>query len=403
MRIDFARSITLISCMLVVLGVFSRELYVPLLPNIADTLPGNHFFSTSIIAATICGIGISLLFYGPFSDAIGRKITLIFGISIAAIATIFSAFVKNGIELWLTQILCGIGIGACVVISRSILRDGLEGAHLTRAISYQSMASSVFPVFAPLLGAFFQQMYGWRSVFILFACIIVLTLIIVCFYLPETNNNREKKSYRKEDIINNYLFVLRNKLFINNVLLMSFSFLPLIIYSLFSSFVFQVQFHMSVKSSAIFYGLATIGYFFGSFITNRFCHKQQTKILLRASLYLSFIAAFFMLMFAVLQCQNALMVCIPMFFIFMGCGILTPIASKECIQPFPAISGSVTALVYSVRMLIPILFAALFTWIGLKTQLSIALYITVFTAIALLYHELLSGGVYEKNCYHNIR
>lgn len=391
MKIDSVRSITLITCMLVVLGVFSRELYVPLLPKIGATLPGNHFYSTSIITATILGIGISLFFYGFISDYIGRKITLIFGISIALIATLASAFVTSSFALFVMQIFSGLGIGACVVISRAILRDKLEGDHLTRAVSYQSMASSIFPMFAPLCGAFLQEAFGWRSAFIFFACTSALMLIFIYFYLPETNKNRKKIFHHKEKILHDYFSVLKNKFFINYALLLSFSFLPLLIYALFSPFVFQIQFHLSVKSSAIFYGITAIGYFFGSFFTNRFCHKIQAAMLIRVGLYFSFIAALVMLILAILRWQNAFAVCIPEFFLCIGCGILTPAASKECIQPFPAISGSATALVYSVRMLIPVLFAGLFSWIGVKTQLSMALYIFATTTIIFLYH-----GAFEK-------
>ena len=377
-------SITTIACFLAALGVLSRELYIPLLPQMTASLPGNHFFSTSMIAATLFGMGVSQFFYGPISDAIGRRHTLIFGLTMLALASFLSALVKSSFSLWLMQIFCGMGAGACVVISRAILRDKLTGNDLTKAIAYQSMAATIPPFLGPLTGALLLDCFGWRSGFIFSMIISLLMITIIFLHLKETNQNIQRSLLNIKEIVKSYFLILHNPYFMSNVLLISFSFLPLVIYSTMSPFVFQNELHVSAKCNAIYYGITTLGYFLGSLITNRLCYKIHTNLLIKISLFLSFFGALLLFMLVLMATQNSPSITIFVFFIFIGCGILTPVMSKQCIEPFPHLAGISAALVYSFHMVLPALVIALLMAIGYKNLLAMSFYIMITTTMTVL-------------------
>ena len=74
-------------CLIILLfACFSQaciDIYLPSIPAIASGFKVPVYLAQWSIAIYLLGMTISLLFYGPISDAIGRKKPLLFGLFIA--------------------------------------------------------------------------------------------------------------------------------------------------------------------------------------------------------------------------------------------------------------------------------------------------------------------------------
>src|SRR5438128_2558972 len=73
------------------LGQVSADLYLPSLPAIAKSLNTTDTLSQLSVSVYMLGYSVSQLFYGPISDAVGRRKPLIIGLLICLASSIVCA------------------------------------------------------------------------------------------------------------------------------------------------------------------------------------------------------------------------------------------------------------------------------------------------------------------------
>lgn len=392
MKNDSANTVNLLiflSCIMVVLGVMVRDLYTPSLPVITKSI-NNELLSSTILVACLIGISISQLIYGPLSDCYGRRKIVLFGLVFTLIGNILSCFVNNGLELWLLQILSGVGAGAGIVISRAILRDNLSGSSLIKAISYQSMASTIPPAIAPIIGAYTQTLFNWRANFAVLFAVTLIGFILIFFLLPETLQANNRSKFSIHVTLKNYSLLLDNHEFIKYSLLSALFFSTIVIYSLFSPFIFQNQLGLTIDQNGMIYVFTALGYFIGATITGYLAKRFSTNSILLAGIILILLSSGLNLTVYCLKYLHVYYFVFNMTLVFLSCGLVTPVISKQGIEPFPKMAGSASALLFSIRMLTPAIIGMILNLFSNKNFLSLSLYLLV-TAImcSILFRSLL--------------
>ncbi|NGX38248.1 MAG: Bicyclomycin resistance protein [Chlamydiae bacterium] len=182
------RILSIVIPMTLFLG-FGIDLYSPSFPLIAKSLNTNEQLVQLTIATYFFGYTIGLLFFGPISDAIGRKKPLIFGFLLYCLLSLFCAFSTN-IDMLLTfRFFQGAGAASVGVMFRSILSDVFMGKQLATSMSYTSMSYRTGPIIAPLIGGYLTTYFGWSSNFYFLMIFSGLFALSVFFFLPETHTD----------------------------------------------------------------------------------------------------------------------------------------------------------------------------------------------------------------------
>ncbi len=185
MQSSFLRNAIVLG-LLVAVGPFAIDMYLPALPAIASDLHASTAATQMTLMVFFVTFGVCQLAYGPLSDMFGRKRPLYFGLAVFAAGGIGCGFAPTIEWLIFFRFVQGVGAAAVMVIPRAIIRDLYTGNDATRLMSTVMLVFSVSPILAPLMGSALIVPFGWRSVFVAVTVVAILGLLLVMFSLQET-------------------------------------------------------------------------------------------------------------------------------------------------------------------------------------------------------------------------
>lgn len=129
--------------------------------------------------------GVSMLIFGYLADKIVRKWILLCGVIIYSISSIFTIIVPPGINgyymFFLITIIIGIGFGAIIPSTFSLIGDIVSKEDRSKGLSFFSIAS----LFGMLVGtglAIFAGYADWRFPFLIIGIIGIVVAIIILFF-----------------------------------------------------------------------------------------------------------------------------------------------------------------------------------------------------------------------------
>ncbi len=192
-------------------GAISIDLYLPALPAIA------HHFGAPVAAAQItmssflAGMAVGQLVFGPLSDRVGRRMPLIGGAILYAIASLALAL-SPSIELMAAgRFVQAIGACAGAVIARAVVRDRFDMQESARIFSLMFLVLAVAPMLAPSLGAVLLDLFGWQSIFLVLTAFGVVSAVAVWLGLPESRSAETARHAASESTFRSYLEALKDR------------------------------------------------------------------------------------------------------------------------------------------------------------------------------------------------
>ncbi len=168
---------------------------LPALPLIAQTLsPDDENRAQLVITSFVFGMGIGTLFAGPLSDRFGRKIVVLLGLLVYAVAAVM-CYASQSLE-WLlaARILQGVGVAAPRTVSLAIVRDLYSGREMAKIVSFAQMIFTTVPAIAPLLGLGMIWLAGWQAIFLGYLGFAVLCAVWFGLRQPETLPKTARRS-----------------------------------------------------------------------------------------------------------------------------------------------------------------------------------------------------------------
>ena len=139
-----------------------------------------------VISAAPFGLVIGALVAGPSSDRFGRKPVLIVSVLAFALLTLAAAYSKNPTEMAVLRLLAGMGMGAAMPNTTTLLS---EYAPQRRRSLMITVMFSGFTLGSALIGfaaGYMIPLYGWRSVMLLGGAVPLALVPIIVLFLPES-------------------------------------------------------------------------------------------------------------------------------------------------------------------------------------------------------------------------
>jgi EmrB/QacA subfamily drug resistance transporter len=130
-----------------------------------------------------------LLFtFGVIGDRIGRKRTLMIGLALFGLGSLFSAYSHSPDQLIAARALMGLGGAAVMPQTLSIISNVFEPTERSRAIGIWASAVGIGVAVGPVLGGILLAHFWWGSVFLINVPVTVLGAVAVLILVPESRN-----------------------------------------------------------------------------------------------------------------------------------------------------------------------------------------------------------------------
>ena len=139
-----------------------------------------------IISAYMIAFALMQIVYGPLSDVVGRRPTMMIGLAVYCVGTVIAIFAPSFGLLLAGRAVQGMGAAAIRVLVVAIVRDRYSGREMARVMSLIIMVFIVVPVFAPAIGSLFLWLGGWRLIFISMLALAALVVTGFVLRMPET-------------------------------------------------------------------------------------------------------------------------------------------------------------------------------------------------------------------------
>ncbi len=202
--------------LLLLLGAMSAfppvttDIYLPALPELTQGLGGTIGEGQATLAVYFVGLGLGQLFYGPLSDRVGRRPTMLVGAAFYLAASVGCAIAVSMNEMIVLRFLQAAGACSGVVISTAVVRDRFGHQESARILSMLLTLRGVGPIVAPLAGGLIVTWWGWRAIFWAVTLFGLILGVSVFYGLEESRTEAVAARARTESPLGAYRAVLMN-------------------------------------------------------------------------------------------------------------------------------------------------------------------------------------------------
>ncbi|MDN3628704.1 multidrug effflux MFS transporter [Vibrio lentus] len=342
----FKKTPLLLAMMIIATGQVGVSIYLPSLPLIASDLSVTQVDVQLLVTLFLVGFGLSQLFYGPMSDAVGRRPIFLLGQGVYLIGTIVCfAFSDNMTALEVGRLLQGLGAGSASVLGRSVLRDSYDGSQLTKALSYISITASIMPIIAPVFGGWISFHLGWQAVFLFVLLYLLAIYILGYFVLPETLPYG-KSRFEDSQVVKNYGRLLTNRQVISSASYNWMSYMASLVSLSLFPFLMQEQLGLTAAEYGSLMIVPSAGLLIGSVALNLLNRRFSTPQLMSLAILIVLASGTWLLTHE-LSIFNLVW---AFTWLAIAQGISFPLSISMLLEPHKKQAGAVSALSGSIQM-----------------------------------------------------
>jgi DHA1 family bicyclomycin/chloramphenicol resistance-like MFS transporter len=329
---------------LAALGPFSIDTYLPAFPAIAKTYNTTVGAVEITLAVYFVGLSFGQLFYGPFTDTLGRKPPLYFGLVLYVLASTGCVFAPNIATLTVLRFLQALGGCAAMLISRTVVRDYFPAREAARIFSFLMLVIGISPVIAPLVGGWLVVHMSWRSNFWMVSTMGTIILVCVAVFLKESLPLEKRPPLHLGNTLRLYGSLLLDRTFMVYAISGAFIAAGMFAYLEGSPLVFIELNHVSADHFGYFFGAIAVGLVLASQLNGFLVSRVHPHDIFRVVLMVAAASGVVLFVTAKTGFGGFAGILIPMF-VFVSCnGFSFPNATALALAPHGKIAGTAAAM-----------------------------------------------------------
>ncbi|MBV7378609.1 multidrug effflux MFS transporter [Maritimibacter sp. DP4N28-5] len=321
-------------------AALAMNVFLPALPEMAAYFEVDYrFIQLSVAIYLAMNAGLQMIL-GPVSDQYGRRPVLLASFAVFLIATLGCIFAPN-VWVFLVFRMTQAFVVTGLVLSRAVIRDVVGGPKAASMIAYVTMGMSLVPMFAPAIGGFLAQQFGWQSTFWLQFGAGLLVLILMYRDLGETKP-RGEGGFRAQ--FGSYPKLFASPRFWGYALSAMLASGAFFAYLGGAPFVGSEIFGLDSGLLGFLFGAPAVGYLIGNFLTGRYAvHFGINPLILMGNIATALGLCLLLLMMAAGSVTPILFFAM-MTFVGLGNGLVLPNANAGLLSVRPELAGSASGL-----------------------------------------------------------
>jgi len=364
------------------LGPTGMQILLPALPVIQDDFSVSNDVAQLTLSLSMFSIAIGTLVYGPMSDKYGRKPTMLLGIFIAIIGSIFCYLADSIGWLIAGRIIQAFGGAVGLVLARAIVRDVYGAEESARVIATLVMVMVIAPMMSPALGGEMMNRFGWESVFLVMAGASVIIFVFLILRQPETLVTPVQFE-GIGSMLRTFDGLLKSRPFCGYAFCVTF--VSVVFFSFISA---APEIMVSVLNRppteyGYYFVMIPIGFMIGNYVTRHFGRSISidSMIVLGSTIAIGGIVLAIVLNLVGLSHPLALF--LPVSIAVFGNGITLPNAQAAAINEFPQYAGSASGLTGFLQMSVSAVAAQFVAFIFNETAYPLLIMMLLASVISL--------------------
>ncbi|NHN38497.1 multidrug effflux MFS transporter [Pseudomaricurvus alcaniphilus] len=317
------------------------DAYLPALPAMATSYGVSIHDVELSLSLFLAGFAVGQLVGGPFSDHIGRRISISVGLGIFLLGTLGIIFSPNIESLWLFRVLQAFGGGLAVVNPNAIIRDLSSGLESARNLSHMAIIMMLAPLLAPMIGTAILQLTDWRGIFVFLFIYCALIGLVIAWRLPETR----AVQLERPSALNRYWQVISHRHAMGYVATLSLSYASMFAFITASPLLYIDYFGASTALYPFLFGANVLGLMIFNRVNVRLLRSLQPSWILKLGQYLQLLNCALLFAYVSLSDTPQLAPVVCMMVAFFCCqALIVSNATSSAIEYFPRNSATATAL-----------------------------------------------------------
>ena len=322
----------------------TTDIYLPALPELTQSLRGTITEGQITLAVYFLGLGFGQLFYGPWSDRVGRRPTMLTGAVIYLAASIGCAVATTMNQMITLRFLQAIGACSGVVISTAVVRDRFDQQESARIFSMLLTLRGVGPIVAPIAGGVIVTWLGWRAIFWAVTLFGITLGLSVFFGLKETRTEAVAVRARSESPIGAYMAALKNPRILGYMLTSGLNFSCMFAWIAAAPYLVISLYKVPALYFGWIFGINAAGFMIAAQINRRLLKSYRSDDILPRGAIGAALAAAVLLVDALTGWGGALGVFLPLFVVVASLGFVSTNAMAGGMAVDPSRAGAVSAL-----------------------------------------------------------
>ena len=248
------------------LVALSIDAMLPALEHIGGELGSQSPQQTHLIVSIFfIGMAFGQLYYGPLSDAKGRRRAILSGLIIFAVGTVICMFAENMTVMLIGRVVQAFGVSGPRIASLAVIRDQYAGEAMARVMSFIMMVFILVPMIAPAFGQAILVFSSWPHIFTSF--LIIGGGVGIWFFArqPETLPKEQRKPFSWSQLASSSKFILTHREVMGYTLAMGCVFGAFLAYLSASQTIFE-SFYLVGDKFPLYFALLAFSIGFSSFV-----------------------------------------------------------------------------------------------------------------------------------------
>ncbi|QCI22406.1 MFS transporter [Buchnera aphidicola] len=167
---------SILYCVQSILPVFSKEFYLT---------PAES--SLSLSAATGM-MALGMLFTGPLSDVLGRKLIMSTSLFIAAILTIICSLMTSWSTIVLFRALTGLALSGVVAVAMTYISEEIHPSSLSFCMGLYISGNTIGGFSGRFLSSILCDQFSWKIAFVTIGLFSLISSCFFLYFLPQSKN-----------------------------------------------------------------------------------------------------------------------------------------------------------------------------------------------------------------------